>query len=129
MKLKPRSRINHKNAKTVLRLLGLEHAKVAVLNSLPSPNAQRGYVMLSTSSLTGTLLNLVWLSTGQWLCNTEVYPEVIPGYAIAVSLPACRLFGSTQSPVVLPQLDSDLRQSFDSGKRMVVVSRPTGAYK
>jgi len=29
--------------KSVLRLLDLEHAKAAVLNSLTSPDAQRGY--------------------------------------------------------------------------------------
>ena len=43
MKLKPRSRINRNNVKTVLRLPDLEHAKAAVLNSLTSPDAQRGY--------------------------------------------------------------------------------------
>jgi site-specific recombinase XerD len=43
MKLKPRSRINRKSAKTVLRLPDLEHAKAAVLNSLTSLDSQRGY--------------------------------------------------------------------------------------
>jgi site-specific recombinase XerD len=43
MKLKPRSRVNRKSAKTVLRLSDLEHAKAAVLNSLTSLDAQRGY--------------------------------------------------------------------------------------
>lgn len=38
-----RSRVNRKKAKTVLRLPDLEHAKVAVLNSLTSADAQRGY--------------------------------------------------------------------------------------
>ena len=36
MKQKPRSRVNRKKAKTVLRLPDLEHAKAAVLNSLTS---------------------------------------------------------------------------------------------
>jgi hypothetical protein len=36
MKQKPRSRVNRKKAKTVLRLPELEHAKAAVLNSLAS---------------------------------------------------------------------------------------------
>src|SRR5260370_42397429 len=39
----PRSRVNCKKAKTVLRLPDLEHAKTAVLNSLTSADAQRGY--------------------------------------------------------------------------------------
>jgi integrase len=43
MKQKPRSRVNRKKAKTVLRLPDLEHAKAAVLNSLTSTDAQRGY--------------------------------------------------------------------------------------
>jgi len=40
---KQRSRVNRKKAKTVLRLPDLEHAKAAVLNSLTSADAQRGY--------------------------------------------------------------------------------------
>jgi hypothetical protein len=36
-------RVNRKKAKTVLRLPDLEHAKTAVLNSLTSADAQRGY--------------------------------------------------------------------------------------
>src|SRR5438132_10540129 len=43
MKQKPRSRVNRKKAKTVLRLPDLEHAKSAVLNSLSCADAQRGY--------------------------------------------------------------------------------------
>jgi hypothetical protein len=43
MKQKPRSPVNRKKAKTVLRLPDLEHAKAAVLNSLTSADAQRGY--------------------------------------------------------------------------------------
>jgi integrase len=43
MKQKPRSRVNRKKAKTVLRLPDLEHAKAAVLNSLTSADARRGY--------------------------------------------------------------------------------------
>jgi hypothetical protein len=37
------ARLGRKKAKTVLRLPGLEHAKAAVLNSLTSADAQRGY--------------------------------------------------------------------------------------
>jgi len=43
MKPKPRSKANHKKAKTALRLPDLEFAKTAVLNSLTSSDAQRGY--------------------------------------------------------------------------------------
>jgi hypothetical protein len=43
MKQKSRSRVNRKKAKSVLRLPDLEHAKAAVLNSLTSADAQRGY--------------------------------------------------------------------------------------
>jgi hypothetical protein len=43
MKQKSRSRVNRKKAKTILRLPDLEHAKAAVLNSLTSADAQRGY--------------------------------------------------------------------------------------
>jgi hypothetical protein len=39
----PRSRVNRKKAKTVLRLPDLEHAKAAVLNSLTSADAHRWY--------------------------------------------------------------------------------------
>jgi hypothetical protein len=43
MEQNPRSKANPKKAKTVLRLPDLEYAKAAVLNSLTSPDAQRGY--------------------------------------------------------------------------------------
>src|ERR1700738_4286678 len=43
MKPKPRARVNRKKVKTVFRLPDLEHAKAAVLNSLPSAGAQREY--------------------------------------------------------------------------------------
>ena len=43
MKQNPRSNSNRKKAKTVLRLPDLEFAKAAVLNSLTSLDAQRGY--------------------------------------------------------------------------------------
>jgi hypothetical protein len=43
MKQKPRSRGRRNRTKSVLRLPDLEHAKLAVLNSLTSPDAQRGY--------------------------------------------------------------------------------------
>jgi site-specific recombinase XerD len=43
MKHIPRSKANRKKAKTILRLPDLEFARTAVLNSLSSPDAQRGY--------------------------------------------------------------------------------------
>jgi site-specific recombinase XerD len=43
MKQKPRCKAYQKKAKTVLRLPDLEFAKTAVLNSLTSADAQRGY--------------------------------------------------------------------------------------
>jgi hypothetical protein len=43
MKRKPHSRTKRTTTKSVLRLPDLEHAKAAVLNSLTSPDAQRGY--------------------------------------------------------------------------------------
>ena len=43
MRQKQRCRTNRKKAKAVLRLPDLEFAKTAVLNSLTSPDAQRGY--------------------------------------------------------------------------------------
>ena len=43
MKQKPHRKADRKKAKIVLRLPDLEFAKTAVLNSLTSPDAQRGY--------------------------------------------------------------------------------------
>ena len=43
MKRKPHTRHKRTSTKSVLRLPDLEHAKTAVLNSLTSPDAQRGY--------------------------------------------------------------------------------------
>ena len=43
MKRKPYSRRKRTTTKSVLRLPDLEHAKAAVLNSLTSLDAQRGY--------------------------------------------------------------------------------------
>jgi len=42
MKHRPTSR-RRRTTKSVLRLLDLEHARTAVLNTLTSPDAQRGY--------------------------------------------------------------------------------------
>jgi hypothetical protein len=43
MKHRPTLRRRRSTSKSILRLLDLEHAKTAVLNSLTSPDAQRGY--------------------------------------------------------------------------------------
>src|ERR1700747_3594844 len=43
MKQKPSSRRRRNITKSILRLLDLEHGKTAVLNSLTSQDAQRGY--------------------------------------------------------------------------------------
>jgi hypothetical protein len=43
MKRKSRRNTRHATTKSVLRLPDLEHAKAAVLNSLTSQDAQRGY--------------------------------------------------------------------------------------
>jgi hypothetical protein len=43
MKQKPSSRRKRISTKSILRLLDLEHAKAAVLNSLNSADAKRGY--------------------------------------------------------------------------------------
>ena len=43
MKQKPSSRRKRSSTKSVLGLLDLEHAKAAVLNSLNSTDAKRGY--------------------------------------------------------------------------------------
>ncbi len=43
MKHRRVSRKRHSRTKSILRLLDLEHSKTAVLNSLASQDAQRGY--------------------------------------------------------------------------------------
>src|SRR5438046_7910360 len=43
MKHRPTSRRRRRSTRSVLRLLDLEHSKTAVLNSLTSPDARRGY--------------------------------------------------------------------------------------
>jgi len=66
MKQKPSSRRRRSSStKSVLRLPDLEHAKAAVLNSLNSADAKRGY---RSRSLTGIARNRAWPSTGSWSC-------------------------------------------------------------
>ena len=66
MKRKSHPRAKRTTTKSVLRLPDLEHEKAAVLNSLTSPDAQRGYRVLSTNSLTGIVPSLAWLSIVSW---------------------------------------------------------------
>ena len=51
MRQRPRSRVNRKRAKTVLRLLDLEHAKVAVRNSLTSHVGKQDQSVLNPSPM------------------------------------------------------------------------------
>jgi len=62
MKPKSRRKADQKKAKTVLRLPDLEFAKSAVLDSLTSTDAQRGYAMQLTSSWTGIGRSRAWHS-------------------------------------------------------------------
>ena len=63
MKRKPHSRTKRSTTKSILRLLDLEHAKAAVLSSLTSLDAQRGYRHPSMNSLTGIVRNRAWRLT------------------------------------------------------------------
>lgn len=65
MKRKPHTRHRRTRTKSVLRLPDLEHAKIAVLNSLTSPDLNEAIVMPSMSSWTGIVQNRAWLSIGQ----------------------------------------------------------------
>ena len=57
MKRNPSSKRRRSSAKSVLRLPDLEHAKTAVLNSLNSVDAKRGYRHAIDDSLTGIARN------------------------------------------------------------------------
>ncbi len=60
MKHRPTSRRRRSSTRSVLRLLDLEHSKTAVLNSLTSQDAQRGYRQPSMNSLIGIVQNRGW---------------------------------------------------------------------
>jgi len=68
MKQKPSSRRRRNSTKSVLRLPDLEHAKAAVLNSLNSADAKRGYRHAIDEFVTGIVRNPAWPSTGSWSC-------------------------------------------------------------
>jgi hypothetical protein len=98
MKQKPSSRRKRSSAKSILRLPDLEHAKAAVLNSLNSTDAKRGYRHAIMSSLTGIVRNLAWPSTGSWSCAIALISNPInspPEPSICVLAPfATRLRSS-----------------------------------
>jgi hypothetical protein len=62
MKRKPHSRTKRTTTKSVLRLPDLEHAK-AVLNSLTSLDAQRGYRHAINEFVDGIVRNRAWRLT------------------------------------------------------------------
>lgn len=66
MKQKTRRNQKRGNPKTILRLPDLEVARSAVLNSLSSPDAQRGYRHAIDDSWTGTAPNLGYHSARRW---------------------------------------------------------------
>ena len=68
MKQKLNSRRSRNSNKSILRLPDLEHAKAAVLNSLNSVDAKRGYRHAIDEFLTGIVQNLAWPSIGSWFC-------------------------------------------------------------
>jgi hypothetical protein len=68
MKRKPHSRRKRTTTKSVLRLPDLEHAKAAVLNSLTSLDAQRGYCHAIDEFVDWYCSNRAWLSTELWCC-------------------------------------------------------------
>jgi hypothetical protein len=72
MKQKLRSRVKRKKAKTVLRLPDLEHAKAAVLNSLTSADAQRGYRHAIDEFVDWYCSEPVWHSIGSLSYGTGV---------------------------------------------------------
>jgi integrase len=68
MKQKPSSRTKRSSAKSVLRLPDLERAKAAVLNSLNSMDAKRGYRHAIDEFVDCIVRNRAWPSTGSWSC-------------------------------------------------------------
>jgi hypothetical protein len=66
MKRKSHPRSRRTTTKSVLRLPDLEHAKAAVLNSLTSQDAQRGYRHAIDEFVDWIVPNLAWLLIGLW---------------------------------------------------------------
>jgi hypothetical protein len=69
MKQRPNSRRRRSSAKSVLRLPDLEHAKTAVLNSLNSTDAKRGYRHAIDEFVDWYCSEpRAWPSIGSWSC-------------------------------------------------------------
>jgi hypothetical protein len=68
MKQKPSSRRRRSSTKSILRLPDMERAKAAVLNSLNSADAKRGYRHAIDEFVDCIALNRAWPSTGSWSC-------------------------------------------------------------
>jgi hypothetical protein len=66
MKRKSHPRTRRTTTKSVLRLPDLEHAKAEVLNSLTSPDAQRGYRHAIDEFVDWYCSEPRWLSIGLW---------------------------------------------------------------
>jgi hypothetical protein len=66
-----RNRRNNR-LRRVLRLLDLEHARAAVLNSLSSTESQRGYRHAIDVSWTGTVQSHGWRSIALWCFGIAV---------------------------------------------------------
>ncbi len=66
MKQKPSSRRRRSSTKSILRLPDLEHAKAAVLNTLNSADAKRGYRHAIDEFVDWLALDRAWPSTGSW---------------------------------------------------------------
>ena len=72
MKQKPSSRRRHSSTKSVLRLPDLEHAKAAVLNSLNSADAKRGYRDAINEFVDWYCSEPRLASTASWSCVTAL---------------------------------------------------------
>ncbi len=80
MKQKPSSRKRRSSTKSVLRLPDLEHAKAAVLNSLNSADAKRGYRHAIDEFVTGIARNRAWPSTGSWSCGIALISNPVSSH-------------------------------------------------
>ena len=90
MKHKPSSRRRRSSTKSVLRLPDLEHAKAAVLNSLNSADAKRGYRHAIDEFVDWYARNRAWPSTGSWSCVVALISNLVnsvPEQSICVLAP------------------------------------------
>jgi len=94
MKQKPSSRRRRSSTKSVLRLPDLEHAKAAVLNSLNSADAKRGYRHAIDEFVDWYARNRAWPSTGSWSCVVALISNLVnsvPEQSICVLAPGAGL--------------------------------------